>query len=330
MRKSSKQHGYIFIVLLVILIIGSTAYFTIQFQNVRAQLFIEQRYHKLDRLNLLKSRLLQYVVLHHELYLTDKNQHLKPLHVVSSPGLFPCPVLKDSDHNEVINASDVTASVCSSDGFGELVVGFMPSGIQKRKFHFLSSLSSPILLVVDTDFVFDNQKTEFSTQQAVSNQASLSLNGVTGYVALIVDAGLPQNLSGSSSVNQVLYRPASSASSVFNQAESVEPNLQGYLDPLFADEALTLPETHSNVKSVVNENMDFYSEGKGHYGVNDVIVGIHYSEWLSAVKNRICFQVDLKVVEPEDVPYWFNAHHLEHNPNGKNWRSLVGEGLCAS
>lgn len=318
-----KESGFIMMIVLVIMVVGTASFYGLYTQNQSATFQFEETNKRLQALEDIKARVLNYSIMHSEIYMTSTTGAAKSLVDIPGPGRMPCPNDYADDNKDML-------SDCSTQG--EVVISFMSSGVDSRHFHFFKqgqeSITPPVdqkdyIFVVDRDFVFGNNAAELNADTS----ADLKLNDDgKDYVALIIDPGKAQVYADD--YDQLTNRPAAAAQ---------EPNLRGYLDRRYADYDQTTEVTGNFKQPSSSEDsanpahaelFKFYSMGRGNFGVNDLIVGISKKEWITVVKTKVCSKAAERLLLPDTVNYWFNAFHAADNPNGGNWRQLVNDGLC--
>lgn len=335
-----KQSGFILILLVVILLVGAVAYFVGATRNLAWQLSTESKFTELNELNKIKKQLLLFAFSFSELYSTNSSGNMLDSKKVPAPGYLPCPYdvsvgnMSSECAGFVVDPSG-TGNALANPGF---VIGFLPAKVSSRYFYFLgnyvpqSSLASDYIMLVDERFVYKNSHYTSVSGSSIQRYSPLNNNLInTGpankkpvlrlnddgneYVALLIRSN-STNLYPAQ--DQATLRPIAGLTSA-----NPLSRFYGHLDKRFSDAALT---------TEVNGNQDndfrFFSAAKGNYGVNDVIVGISYDEWINVVKDRVCSQRDSLNDSDADDGFWFDAYDSSNNRTGASWRGRVTNAFC--
>ena len=327
---NKQQSGFIMMVMIVIMVVGAAAYFGVFNENLifKNKVKLTER----DIANNLKIReqLLRYATFQPELYESDPTggtgYALKQINLVPGPGYFPCVDLNGDGEVLAAETSCGNPRDATDDSTG-FAIGFLPVGFSTRNIFFGGLEAKQFYYVVDERFVngnnlYNNGSTgryaplNPALTPAAAPDASpglllpdntkpwLSLNGVEGYVALIISPGKPMVMQDGTVQDRT-------------QPGDAVARMGDYLDKRFNASGTEL-----------NGNSDgdrfFFSQSKNNIGVNDTIVGITFEEWQSAMLKRVCFQrSDLEALDVND-PVWFNAYDSANNPAGSDWRSYMG------
>ncbi len=339
-NEKSQQSGFIVLLLVVILVVGAASYFGGVVRNLAWESQNSHLLNNLGDLNKIKRQLLLFTSNFPELY-ANKNvspYNLQAEPMQASPGYLPCPFDRLAVPPAMANECSgyvVQPVAGTHEAHPGYVQGFLPPGISSRYFYF-SGASYPegrylspsrgnghnYILLVDERFVYRNAN--FNSTGLVKTFRYAPLNNSLAvlpvlklnddgkdYVALLIDAGAAKKYPGQ---NQVSLRPTSGVAGA---------SLNGYLDKRFNNENLT---------GAVNNNQDgdfkFYSASRQNYGVNDLVVGITYAEWMSAVKSRLCGQKLSLMASDPVANFWFNGFNVSGNPAGAGWRTVLAGGLC--
>ncbi|QKI88546.1 hypothetical protein [Thiomicrorhabdus xiamenensis] len=258
----------------------------------------------MNQLEHVKQRLLNFAVLHPEIYQTNSASQLQDAANIPSIGYFPCP---DLDGDGFLLGAETTcgnpylplsaypdqtgfvpdplnnsgAENCNGTGY---CMGFVPQKISSREFYFAPA--QRFYYVLDERFSFQNPNyvnngvMRFAPLNPqvfeTGEMPRLNLNGVGGYVFLIIDAG-------------------------------------------------------SDGLSAENANGDHYfvnqSNGLVYSETDDRVVGVTFSEWKRLMQIRSCRQLSrLNGVGPKYteidplLPHWMNAYQPLTNAVGADWR----------
>lgn len=227
-----KQRG--FSVLLVVLVVSiiSLLWVSTQHQNIISMFKTKQIESDEYELKQVKNRLLTFAVLHSELYMKKADGAFKDSADIPSPGYLPCPDF-DGDGatdnpcgNPYVAANPQTtgfvpasndlysdSAICDGDP-ATPCVGYVPSRIENRKFYFAKKAS--FYYFFDQRYSFNNTE-NYATGNGYNDRfvplspetidpttggyEGLVLNGNSGYIAIIIDAGMdnvlnPENSDG--------------------------------------------------------------------------------------------------------------------------------------
>lgn len=218
------QKGFALLLTAVVLVVIASLWLSTQHEYLFSVFKNEQLEENMDELEAVKTKLLQFAVLQPEIYKTDTSGDMQDATQIPSPGYFPCPDLdgdgvllgtETSCGNPWISGTGGTGYVpdpTSAVGLGtcngsSICVGFVPSAITTRNFYF--GEAGKFYYVLDERF--SNQNPNYVNNNlkryaplypdnlvgdpaTASNSLDpfepiLSLNGVGGYIALIIDPG---------------------------------------------------------------------------------------------------------------------------------------------
>jgi len=228
MKPCHKQNGFVIMLFIVVVVIIASLWLSTKHQSLISIFKNEQIEQDLSELKLVKARLLEFAVLQPEIYMTDSSSgDMEGSDKIPPPGYFPCPDLNgDGSLNSTeancgnplisgVAGSGYVPDPTSAVGLGscngtEMCSGFVPANISTRNVFFAEAGRYFYFL----DERFSAQNTNYNNvggtgpkryaplypDNLVGDPASasnsldpfdpiLSLNGVGGYVALIIDAG---------------------------------------------------------------------------------------------------------------------------------------------
>lgn len=264
-----------------------------------------------------KNRLLQYAVLQPEIYLTDAGGALQESAVVPSPGYFPCPDLTGDGIAEGSCTNPLNLSAVNPDATGFLpdlsadltALGYVPEKISTRQIYF--GESRKFYYFLDERFSYNNGNYPNDTNETLNRYAPLypgsligdvasatastdpfmpvlTLDGVTGYIALIIDPGADGQLDP---VNRDGDRDFVS---IFSNL-SDEPNADKIVGIDYT-EWLSLMVHRVCVERVRIQGINFDGDSSQEAAITDL----------------------------EDIGsatgHWFNDYNAATNENGGNWR----------
>lgn len=309
-----QQSGFILMVLVVIMVIGATAYFGGFGENLRFQ--HQAKLAERDIADILKIReqLLRYAIFQPELYESDPTggtgYALKDLDSIPAPGYFPCVDLDGDGEVLAAETSCGNPTVAEDDTTG-FAVGFLPTDFRTRNIFFGGAVPKQFYYVLDERFANGNNLYHNGSTGRFAPlnpdtlpQGRLNLNGIEGYVALIIAPGEPITMQDGTVQDRT-------------QTGDAVARIADYLDKRFDDSG-----------SEINGNADgdryFFSQAKSNLGINDTIIGVSFQEWQTLMLNRVCSQkMTLEATAPSE-PFWFNAYEVNNNPAGSDWRAFMG------
>ncbi len=308
-----QQSGFIMMVLVVIMVIGATAYFGGFGENL--MFHQKSKLAERDIADTLKVReqLLRYAIFQPELYESDPTggtgYTLKALESIPAPGYLPCVDL-DGDGEVLAAETSCGNPTVAGDNTTGFVVGFLPTDFRTRNIFFGGAVPKQFYYVLDERFangnnVYHNGSTgRFAPLNPDTQpQGRLSLNGKEGYVALIIAPGEPITMQDGTVQDRT-------------QAGDAVARIADYLDKRFDGSG-----------NEINGNADgdrfFFSQAKNNLGINDTIIGISFQEWQALMLNRVCSQkTRLEAIDPSEA-FWFNAYNGITNPAGSDWRAFM-------
>ena len=217
-RKQGLQQG--FIILLVIVVISIIAALWLSTKHYSLISIFKTNDIQADsyELELVKKRLLEYAVLHPEIYSTDDSGTYQSSAQIPAPGYFPCP---DLDGDGDVEGAETSCSnpftpggtIPDEDNTGFVpsggVLGFVPESISTHRVHFAEA--GRYYYFLDERFSTQNSAADYindslqkyapmnptqfvgdvsaATDNLDSFEPVLTINGRGGYRALIIDAG---------------------------------------------------------------------------------------------------------------------------------------------
>lgn len=210
------QKGYGVLLIISALMMIASLLASSYFQTLISYFSSKQIQQNLYQMQLVKQRLLNFAVLQPEIYLTNSSSQLLSAAEVPAPGYFPCPDLDGDGYllggeTTCGNVYLPTASIPAQTGFVPdplsnsggancngvtACMGYVPQKIVSRQFYFAPA--KRYFYVLDERFSFqngyhsNNGQNRFSPlnpSEFISLNPRLELNGVDGYVLLIIDAG---------------------------------------------------------------------------------------------------------------------------------------------
>lgn len=324
------QHGYIALMMLLLLMVSATALFGFISQDSvieRKQQLTEKNYRELAEI---KRRLLNYAVFFPEIMSTHPStpSEMTEIARVPSPGYLPCP---DSDRDlEGKSDNDCGNPLVEGDSTTGFVMGFLPTAITLRHQYFSGyqpQTPQKFYYVLDEHLAYKNAVYNHIsgagprryaplvlTREAISNrlvfadgaEPVLRLNNDNrAYVALLIMPGVV-----------LAHQKRAPLLGVANSANVIAQYLEG---------------------ENANLTNQFYSAGKvTGDSVNDIIIGITAEEWMQHIVQRVCAQTPsfvranstgLNADQTKLQPFWFNDYHAEDNPTGSGFRTLIENGV---
>ncbi|BBP46731.1 hypothetical protein THMIRHAS_21040 [Thiosulfatimonas sediminis] len=212
----SSQKGMVLLLVSMVLVMLIALLASSYFKNLIAYFSSKQLSQQHHLMLQVKQRLLMFAVLHPEIYLTNSSSQLLAADEVPGAGYFPCP---DLDGDGFLLGAETTcgnqflpsASNPLQTGFVPdpltnsggancngmaACMGYVPQKIVSRQFYFAPA--KRYFYVLDERFSFQNgyyfndgqnRFSPLSPSILESVAPRLQLNGVDGYVLLIIDAG---------------------------------------------------------------------------------------------------------------------------------------------
>ncbi|RUM92752.1 MAG: hypothetical protein DSZ27_01845 [Thiomicrospira sp.] len=326
---SRPQSGFILMLLVVVMAVGAVAFFSLYHDNASLRYQSDVYLKQMSQLNEVKQQLLKYAVFQPELYQSDlvsNSRTYKEAGKLPGPGYLPC---RDLDGDGWVLGAETSCGNPrdTADDTSGFVYGFLPVGFKTRNFYFGALEPRQFYYVVDERFVngnnlYNNGSTgryaplNITLSPAMGPDAPppnglpdgtlpwLTLNGVEGYVALIIFPNVPQVFQDGFAQDR-------------SQSGTAIERIADYLDQRF-------DVNGHQVDGNADGNRHFFSQSRENIGVNDLVVGITFSEWQNAVMNRVCSQLDSLTQVDSNAAYWFNDYDAVQNPSGGNWRSFTG------
>lgn len=219
MGTRKNQKGFVLLLVIVVVAIIAFLWLSTQHGSLISAFKNEQIDQDITELEDVKQRLLEFAVLQPEIFLTDTAGAMQDNTQVPSPGYLPCPDLdgngettgaESSCGNPFVAGTPGTGYVpnpTSSVGLGtcdgsQICTGYVPSYISTRDIYF--GPAGRYFYFLDERFSTQNpnyvnggllryaplNSDEFSVDDTdPDNDPSLRLNGIPGYIALIIDPG---------------------------------------------------------------------------------------------------------------------------------------------
>ncbi|CAN8142145.1 Type 4 fimbrial biogenesis protein PilX N-terminal domain-containing protein [uncultured Thiomicrorhabdus sp.] len=211
-----KQKGYGLLLIVAVLVIVAGLVSTNYFKSAISYYSSKQLKHELYQLKQVKERLLRFAVLQPEIYLTNSASQLLDSSEVPAPGYFPCPDLDgdgillggetscgnvylpfvSNSHQTGFVPDPLNNSGGESCNGSSVCMGYVPQKIVSRQFYFAPA--QRYFYVLDERFSFQNgyyvnnglkRFAPLNKSILLQDRPRLTLNGVVGYVLLIIDAG---------------------------------------------------------------------------------------------------------------------------------------------
>lgn len=215
--QNKPQKGFVLILVIVVVVIIATLWLSMKQERLISLFKSDQIDYDLEDLKQVKQRLLQFAVLQPEVYITNTSGNVQGSAKVPAPGYLPCPDVDDGAGGPADGIADGSCTNpllwASPDTSGflpdSLTFGYVPELISSRHFYFAEKTRYFYFLderfsYANPGYVNDNLKrfaplnpirlegdpaAQTSNFEPRSFDPVLTLNGVTGYVALLVDAG---------------------------------------------------------------------------------------------------------------------------------------------
>ncbi len=214
-HQEKPQKGFVLLLVIIVVVIIATLWLSTKQERLISIFKSNQIDYDLEELKLVKKRLLQFAVLQPDIYITNDTGDAVGSDKVPAPGYLPCPDVSDGaggPADGIADASCTNPLIWSSpdtSGFlpDSLTFGYVPELISSRNFYVAEKTRYFYFLderfsYVNPGYVNNGLKryAPLNPVRLVGNPATVSsnfdsfdpvltLNGMTGYVALIVDAG---------------------------------------------------------------------------------------------------------------------------------------------
>ena len=215
--QESSQKGFVLMLVIVVVVIIASLWLSMKHERLISIFKSNQIDYDLEELKLVKKRLLQFAVLQPDIYITNTSGQAEGSDKVPAPGYLPCPDVDDDAGGPADGIADGSCtnpliwSSPDTSGFlpDSLTFGYVPELITSRNFYF--SEKTRYFYFLDERFSYANPgyvnnnlkryaplnpvrlegdpAAQTTNLEPRSFDPVLTLNGVTGYVALIVDAG---------------------------------------------------------------------------------------------------------------------------------------------
>ena len=310
-QQAAKQSGFIVLMGMLMLVVGAAVWFGSAASLKSNQMKIQKDDKYKAQLHEVKQRMLQYAVLHPEIY---SDATAEP-----GPGYFPCP---DEDGDGIAEGS------CGSPGTDDqlFVYGMVPYKISSRNLTFLDSDINNRLFWYAVDARFVNNSEVFTSTQN-NRFAELNVDLDTEVSPATGPNTAPLFLDGEDEIVMVLFY----AGDPLPGQSRPSSNYGDYLEqPLIVDGAPS----------------DFMTAGTSPGALNDYVISITRKEWEAAVLSRVTQDIDedgeadLCTSVAANASHWFNAcvYNSPGNPpnfsctydalasdnlSGQGWRDLV-------
>ena len=312
--QTKQQSGFIIIVFVVILVLGATAYFSGFGDNLIFKQQSQQVTQDFEDAHLVKEQFWRYAIFQPEFYESDPaggtGYTLKEIDRIPGPGYFPCVDL-DGDGEVLAAETSCGNQTVSGDDSTGFVVGFLPTNFRTRNIFFNKVAPKQFYYILDERFANGNNTYNNGStgryaplNPGLSPIGRLALNGVEGYVALIIAPGKAMVMQDGTIQDR-------------SQAGTAVARIGDYLDKRFDVDG-------NEIDGNEDGNRFFYSQSKTNIGINDIVIGVSFAEWQSVMLDRVCAQKTALEVTDSNVPYWFNAYDATTNPAGSNWRDFMG------
>lgn len=311
-----KQHGFSVLLVIVVVSIIGLLWVSTQHQSIISMFKTKQIESDEYELNQVKNRLLEFAVLHSELYMKAKDETLadgslvdgvledelfKDSSDIPSPGYLPCPDFDgdgvsdtpcgnpyDSGNPQTtgfVPAPDDSYSgsaICDGDSVTPCV-GYVPSRIENRKFYF--ARKKKFYYFFDERYSFNN----------------------TDYYNYAVPPGYRDRFAPLSPETLDPEKVEYQGLVLNDNPRYIAIIIDGGTDGLNQENSNGDNIFESNINTIYNQD------------TADKVVGITYDEWIWYVGQKICTDsAGLQEVD-ENRPHWFNLH-MSSNTLGSDWR----------
>ncbi len=288
-QKSNRQSGFMVLMTMLLLVVGASVWFgtLANVQSNKMKISKDDQYK--TQLKLIKERMLQYAVLHPEIY---SNSAVEP-----GPGYFPCP---DEDGDD-----DAETSCGSPSGSNDqlFVMGVVPEKIVVRNFTFVDSdLSNDLFwMAVDARLVYNSEVyTTIDNNRFPSVNNDRDSSDGTGFDSQVTQfdttISAPLFLDGQDDIVMVL----------FYAGDILTGQVRDGITPLDPADYLEQPAINDGFAT------DFDSTGAGPNVFNDYVIAITRDEWEAAILARVSRdansdgQPDLCATVNATDNHWFN------------------------
>lgn len=311
-HNQKSEYGFITLLMIVVISIIVTLWLSTQHQSIISIYKTKQIQTDFYELEQVKRRLLAYATMHPEYYQVGDG--------VPAPGFFPCPDLPvagdvdGSPESSCSNPFKPGQAVLPYEAHTGFVpdsgsIGYVPESItskhvyfaeKKRYFYFLDErFSYNNGAYPDSEYRFAPMNLLQFVGEVHSGLTSstdkfepvLTLNGKTGYIALIIDAGDDELLDAENSVDA-----------------------EGYVDRHFVSYATDLSED-PNEDKIVGITFEEWSNAVNRRAC---IERFRYG----AIAYEDATLVNPFTAVPEGMRHWYNDFHTTNNPEGTNLRSI--------
>lgn len=333
-QNENLQKGFIFLLTLVVIVLIALLWISTQHYSLISIFKTNDIQADASELELVKERLLEYAVLHPEIYTTDDSNAYQNSEQIPAPGYFPCPDLDGSGdlvdaetscYNPFYPGATVPPDEDSTGFVPDAgVVGYVPAFIGSHHVHFAEAgryyyflderfanqnphyvndgqlRYAPMNPLQFTGDIADLPEGPLDPAAPPPFEPVLTLNGKRGYIALIIDPG----------ADGLLDTPNSQ-------------DTDGLVDRHFVSRASDLSDDPNT----------------------DKIVGITLQDLDNAINRRLCVErfryegleyadadgdgvpdeVNPFTAIASDLKHWYNDYvyvpsSLDNNPGGADWR----------
>lgn len=330
------QRGFILMMMLVLMVLGAAVYFGNYAKNYAFSHRSQADQKTISQLNSVKQQLLSYAVFQPEIFQSDLVANTVTNIAISdipSPGYFPCP---DDDGDGRLSGGETQCGNprVAGDNTTGFDYGFLPVRFSTRNFYLKDVDARQFYYVVDDRFVNNSNRYNSATTHRYAPLNStltpaeapdagnppgladntlpwLQINGQGNYVVLIIAPGAVQTFPDGTVQDRT-------------QAGSAQARIGDYLDMRFDGNGNKIDDGNAAA------NRFFYTGQQANPTVNDVVIGITFNEWKTAVEARIKVQKSVLCSLAPGVAHWFNDYNGVTNPSGSGWRSQLinGQAVC--
>ena len=211
-KDNKKQAGFVLLLFIVVVVIIATLWISTKHQKIISIFKTHAVESDFSDLKLVKERLLQFAMLQPEIYLTSTTGVIQTSAQLPAPGYFPC---ADLDGDGVLSGSETSCTNPllsinpNTTGFipDSGVYGFVPESISTRNTYFAEAgryyyflderfsaqnpgyVNDGLLRYAPLNPINLEGDPAIAANSTDSFDPVLTLNGVGGYIVLIVDAG---------------------------------------------------------------------------------------------------------------------------------------------
>lgn len=281
-----EQRGFIVLLLVLLLFLGSAAWFGTVAQMQPHLMETQIKENKLKELQRVKEKMLTFAVMQPEIYVNHPNGDIPGV------GYFPCPDIPDAVSGDLDgfpnNGSD---SVTACGGGAEFVTGRVPIWATNQRFNFIENTeeserfwySVDARYVTDnSDYVIDSQTWRFPVSNLIDDNGTddngrLTLDGRTNIVMVLAYSG--EVIDEGSDTNTFLELENDDGNANFISSPENSASYQPTVSATFSDDVF-----------------------------NDIVVSITWEEWRAAVLSRVSTDINPENEIPDlctTPPTWF-------------------------